>query len=80
MIFSVVWLWLTLVGRPLAPISYPACLTDDPHDADLVAKEVITPKEANWCVVLVPDCKDALIVINRQNGAEQTYVVSATCQ
>ena len=73
------WLVALIVAKPLAEISYPACLTQDPTDADLIAREVQTVAESKWCVTIVSDCKNALIVVYRQPGASESYVVSEAC-
>ena len=73
------WLIALIVSRPLAEISYPACLTQDPTDADLIAREVQTVAEAKWCVTITTDCKKALFMIYRQPGASESYVVSEAC-
>ena len=77
---SILLLALTIGGKPLAPISYPACLTDKPDEADFMAREVSNVQDARWCVTWARDCKDAVLLIYRHAGAKETYVVSETCK
>lgn len=80
MISVVMMLSTALLGKPLAPISYTACLTKDPRNADLIAREVTTVQEARWCFTIVDNCKAALVVVYKHPRAEQSYVVSASCK
>ena len=72
-------LLFVVAGTPLGPVSFPFCLVDREEDADVVAREVQTLKEADWCVVIAPSCRDAFSLY-RDQTAKVTYVVNGPCR
>ncbi len=73
-------LLLTMMTTPYAPYPFTACVVTEAKEADLIAKEVDTIKDAVWCVVLVDDCKNANLLIYKDQTASTNYVVSASCR
>jgi len=75
-------LLLALMHAPLIKGSIPACMTETREEADLVARQVTSVQDANWCVFLVSNCgeKHALLLIYKEDKAEQSYVLSKSCR
>ena len=69
----------TAPGTPaLTQIVFKICLTDNPGDTDLIMVEA--PRtQARWCVVIVPLCKDADMVVYKARTPDpslNSYYVS----
>jgi len=78
---STVTLLLFLVlARPMAPISYSACLTSNRAEADLVARQVSSIEDAGWCLHLVKVCDKADLAVYRNQAAHESFVISESCR
>jgi hypothetical protein len=76
----VLLLALLLIAKPLAPISYTACVTEHREEADLAARRVSDVAQAKWCVTLVKVCEKADVLIFVDSTSSETFTVSETCR